>query len=56
MVDVARSLGVNTSTLGKWIRQYQAEMKGITPVGQAITPEQRQIQSLEKQVNLNADC
>ncbi|OTA13985.1 transposase [Xenorhabdus vietnamensis] len=50
IVDVARSLGVNTSTLGKWIHQYKAEMQGVTPVGQALTPEQRQIQALEKQV------
>nr|UVN17727.1 Transposase [Xenorhabdus vietnamensis] len=50
IVDVARSLGVNTSTLGKWIYQYKAEMQGVTPVGQALTPEQRQIQALEKQV------
>ncbi|MBD2807009.1 transposase, partial [Xenorhabdus sp. ZM] len=50
VVDVARSLGVDTSTLGKWIRQYNAEMQGVTPAGRALTPEQRQIQALEKQV------
>ncbi|WP_340613908.1 transposase [Xenorhabdus thailandensis] len=27
VVDVARSLGVNTSTLGKWVRQYHAEIQ-----------------------------
>ncbi|WP_187655562.1 transposase, partial [Xenorhabdus sp. PB62.4] len=50
VVDVARSLGIDSSTLGKWVRQYQAEMQGMTPVGKALTPEQRQIQALEKQV------
>ncbi|PHM66592.1 transposase [Xenorhabdus sp. KJ12.1] len=50
VVDVARSLGVNTSTLGKWVRQYHAEIQGITPGSKALTPEQRQIQALEKQV------
>ncbi|WP_323873096.1 transposase, partial [Xenorhabdus doucetiae] len=40
VVDVARSLGVDTSTLGKWIRQYNAEMQGVTPAGRALTPEQ----------------
>ncbi|WP_187650220.1 transposase [Xenorhabdus indica] len=26
VVDIARSLGINNSTLGKWVRQYQAEI------------------------------
>ncbi|WP_422646058.1 IS3 family transposase [Xenorhabdus kozodoii] len=50
VVKVARSLGIDASTLGKWVRQYKTEMQGITPVGKALTPEQRQIQVLEKQV------
>ncbi|PHM51507.1 transposase [Xenorhabdus hominickii] len=25
VVDVARSLAIDTSTLGKWVRQYKAE-------------------------------
>ncbi|BET96979.1 transposase [Xenorhabdus taiwanensis] len=50
VVDVARSLGIDSSILGKWVRQYKAEMQGITPVGKALTPDQRQIQALEKQV------
>ncbi|WP_339379123.1 transposase [Xenorhabdus lircayensis] len=45
VVNVARSLGVDTSTPGKWVRQYKAEMQGVTPVGRALTPEQRQIQA-----------
>ncbi|WP_416777218.1 IS3 family transposase [Xenorhabdus budapestensis] len=50
VVDVAHALGINNSTLGKWVHQYKAEIQGITPVGKAMTPEQRQIQALEKQV------
>ncbi|WP_157975451.1 transposase [Photorhabdus sp. CRCIA-P01] len=50
VVDVARALGIDTSTLGKWVRQYKAEQQGMTPAGQALTPEQRRIQALEKQV------
>ncbi|MEX0445941.1 transposase [Xenorhabdus sp. SGI246] len=50
VVDIARSLGINNSTLGKWVRQYQAEIQGITAVDKALTPEQHQIQALEKQV------
>ncbi|WP_426576130.1 hypothetical protein ACP179_16500 [Xenorhabdus stockiae] len=30
-------MGINNSTLGKWIRQYNAEIQGITPVGKALT-------------------
>ncbi|MBD2794056.1 transposase [Xenorhabdus sp. 42] len=50
VVDVARTLGIDTSTLGKWVRQYKEEQQGMTPVGQALMPEQRRIQALEKQV------
>ncbi|MDE9482437.1 transposase [Xenorhabdus bovienii] len=50
VVDVARSLGVDSSTLRKWIRQYKTERQGATPVGKALTPDQSQIQALEKQV------
>ncbi|OTA14140.1 transposase [Xenorhabdus vietnamensis] len=45
VIDVARSLGIDNSILGKWVRQYKAEMQGMTPMGKALTPEQRQIQA-----------
>ncbi|TDB45345.1 transposase [Photorhabdus luminescens] len=50
IVDVARSLTIDTSTLGKWVRQYQAEKQGVTLVGKALTSEQRRIQEQEKYV------
>ncbi|MEX0447621.1 transposase [Xenorhabdus sp. SGI246] len=50
VVDIARSLGINNRTLVKWVRQYRAEIQGMKPVEKALTPEQRQIQALEKQV------
>ncbi|MFP9230253.1 transposase [Pectobacterium cacticida] len=34
----------------KWIRQYKAEMSGVTLDNPALTPEQREIQSLRKQI------
>ncbi|WP_236637487.1 transposase [Photorhabdus australis] len=34
--DVARTLELDSSTLRKWIKQYQAELNGITPSGKAI--------------------
>lgn len=49
-VDVAQSLDLDPCQLRKWIRQYKAENQGITPAGTALTPEQRRIQELEKQV------
>ncbi|CDH07196.1 hypothetical protein XBO1_2570013 [Xenorhabdus bovienii str. oregonense] len=33
VVDVARSLGMDISTRGKWVHQYKAEKRGVTPVG-----------------------
>jgi transposase len=49
-VDVARMLELDPSQLRKWIRQYKAEIHGITPTGLALTPDQRRIQEREKQV------
>ena len=49
-VDVVRSLELDPNLLRKWVRQYQAEIHGVTPTGVALTPEQRRIQALEKQV------
>ncbi|WP_434526594.1 transposase [Photorhabdus asymbiotica] len=50
IVDVARSLSINTGTLGKWVYQYQAEKQGVTLSGKAFTSEQRRIQEQEKYV------
>ena len=48
---VASSLGIGRTTLEKWVYQYRKEQQGIAPTqGRAITPEQRKIQELEKQV------
>ena len=49
-VDVALALDLDPSQLRKWIRQYEAELQGVTPAGVAETPDQRRIQELEKQV------
>ena len=49
--EVASSLGIGRTTLEKWVYQYRKEQQGIAPTqGRAITPEQRKIQELEKQV------
>lgn len=44
------SMGVSKSTMENWVRQLRKERQGETPKAGAITPEQRRIQELEKQV------
>jgi transposase len=44
------AVGVGKSTLEYWIRQLKVERQGKTPAASAITPEQRKIQELEKQI------
>jgi transposase len=36
--------------LHKWIRQYKSEVNGVTPDNPALTPEQREIQSLRARI------
>lgn len=47
---VARALEIEPGTLRKWIRQYKAEVSGITPDNPALTAEQREIQALRKRI------
>ena len=44
----SEAVGVGKSTLEYWIRQLREERRGKTPTSLALTPEQRQIQVLEK--------
>nr|CDS56641.1 conserved hypothetical protein [Serratia symbiotica] len=46
----ALALELNPEHLRKWIRLYKQERLGIGPVGNAITPEQREIQRLKAQI------
>ncbi|WP_367300204.1 IS3 family transposase [Hafnia alvei] len=51
VVDIARALELDPSQLCRWIRQYKAEMSGITLPGTvALTPEQREIQQLKARI------
>lgn len=43
-------MNIGLSTLQRWLRQYRGDIRGNTPIASAITPEQRRIQELEKQV------
>jgi transposase len=46
----AEAVGVGKSTLEYWIRKLRQELQGKTPTASALTPEQRRIQELEKQL------
>lgn len=48
--EVALALELNPDHLRKWIRLYRQELQGIEPAGNAITPEQREIQQLKAQI------
>ena len=44
------AVGVGKSTMEYWVRQLRQERQGKTPKATALTPEQRRIQELEKQL------
>lgn len=48
--EVALALELNPDHLRKWIRLYKQELQGIEPAGNAITPEQREIQQIKVQI------
>lgn len=45
--EVALALELTPDHLRKWIRLYKQELQGIEPVGNAIPPEQREIQQIK---------
>ena len=48
--EITLALELNPDYLRKWIRLYKQELQGIEPAGNAITPEQREIQQLKAQI------
>lgn len=48
--EVPLALELTPDHLRKWIRLYKQELQGIQPAGNAITPEQREIQQLKAQL------
>lgn len=48
--EVALVLELTPDHLRKWIRLYKQKLQGIEPAGNAITPEQREIQQLKAQI------
>jgi transposase len=48
--EAARAMNVGLSTINKWVKQVRAERLGVVSQPNAITPEQRKIQELEKKI------
>jgi Transposase and inactivated derivatives len=44
------AVGIGKSTMEYWVHQLRQERQGETPKATALTPEQRRIQELEKQL------
>ena len=46
----ADAMGIGKSTMDKWVRQLRSEREGKSPQGTPMTPDQRRIRELEKQL------
>ena len=38
---------VGLSSMQRWVGQYKQELRGVTPLARALTPEQQRIQAFE---------
>ena len=48
--DVAKTMNVGYSTLGKWVKQLREERQGIKPKATPMTAEQIEIRNLKKKI------
>jgi len=48
-VQVCRDFNISSSSLHRWLSQYDAERDGRAGTGAPITPEQRRIRELERE-------
>ena len=48
--QACEAMGVGETALRRWVDQLSAERIGITPKAKALTPDQQQIQALEKRI------
>ncbi len=46
---VSASMGVSTAAIRRWVKQYEAELKGHCGIGNPLTPEQQRIRHLEQE-------
>ena len=47
VVQAASAMQVGLSSIQRWVGQYKQELRGVTPLARALTPEQQRIQALE---------
>ena len=47
VVQAASAMQVGLSSMQHWVGQYKQELRGVTPLARALTPEQQRIQALE---------
>jgi transposase len=51
VMQACAALEIGPTALRRWIKQYKQEQQGVVPEGcRALTPEQRQIQELQKRI------
>jgi len=48
--EAATAMNVGKSTMDKWVRQLKSERSGTANHPNALTPDQRKIQALEKRI------
>ena len=48
--EASEAMNVSKSAMDKWVRQLKSECKGISNQPNALTPDQRRIKELEKQI------
>lgn len=48
--EAAEAVNVGKSTIDKWARQLRSERDGSSTMPNALTPDQRKIQELEKRI------
>jgi len=48
-VEVCRDFSISSSSLHRWLNQYDAERDGRAGTGTPITPEQRRIREFERE-------
>jgi transposase len=48
--QAASVMQVGLSSMQRWVGQYKQELRGVTPLAKALTPEQQRIQALESEV------
>lgn len=50
VAQAASAMQIGLSSMQRWVSQYKQELRGITPLAKALTPEQQRIQTLEAEV------